>query len=72
MTVKELIQELESRGYDDEEVLIDGEDIEEVFAEHDGYVYLNTYREANRRKESEEEDRYNKSIDYDPWEDLDI
>lgn len=62
MTVKELIQELESKGYDDEE----------VFAEHDGYVYLNTYREANRRKESEEEDRYNKSIDYDPWEDLDI
>ena len=35
MTVKELIQELESKGYDDEEVLIDGEDIEEVFAEHD-------------------------------------
>ena len=72
MTVKELIQELESKGYDDEEVLIDGEDIEEVFAEHDGYVYLKTYREANRRKEAEEEDRYNKSIDYDPWEDLDV
>lgn len=69
MTVRELIQELESKGYDFEEVLIDGEDIDEVFAEHDGYVYLNTYREANRRKEAEAEEAYSKQIDYNPWED---
>lgn len=69
MTVRELIQELEAKGYDFEEVLIDGEDLDEVFAEHDGYVYLNTYREANRRKEAEAEEAYSKYINYDPWED---
>ena len=52
MTVKELIQELESKGYDDEEVLIDGEDIEEVF-DRTG-VRLMLKEDFDRVKEVEE------------------